>query len=441
MSNLFVVINHGPNNNRAMKYRQGFKFELMPDGEQQKQAKRFAGSCRFVFNKAHSLQQERFKKGEKLLGYGDLCKILTQWKKDKNTLWLNETPAQPLQQSLKDLKRGYSNFFGGRAELPRFKKKGAQESFRYPDPDQVKLDEANSRIFLPKFGWIRYRKSRKIKGEIKQVTLSNIREKWFVSIQTEWEKEIPPAKGTVCGIDMGVVRFATLSDTTVYKPLNSFKKHEKALCKAQQALSRKKKFSENWKKAKARVGKLHTRIGNVRRDYLHKTTTTICKNHAIVGIEDLQVKKMSSSTAASLESPGIKVKAKARLNKAILDQGWFEFRRQLEYKMSWKGGRVIAVPSYYTSIECPDCHHICKENRKSQSHFICESCFFQGNADDVGAINILARTLKVLQDEGQDMVHACTGWETTARIACVSEQHKLPATGTHRSDLLMTPKG
>jgi putative transposase len=88
-------------------------------------------------------------------------------------------------------------------------------------------------------------------------------------------------------------------------------------------------------------------------------------------------------------------------------------------------------------MECPDYHHICKETRKTESHFICESCFFQGNAEDVGAINILARTLKVMQDEGQDMVHACTGRETTAWIACVSE---LPAAGAYSSDLLMNLK-
>lgn len=109
-------------------------------------------------------------------------------------------------------------------------------------------------------------------------------------------------------------------------------------------MSRKVKFSNNWKKAKASVQRIHACIGNARRDYLHKATTTISKNHAMVCIEDLQVRNMSRSAAGSTDAPGKNVRAKSGLNKAILDQGWFEFRRQLEYKLAWNGGWLVAVP-------------------------------------------------------------------------------------------------
>ncbi|WP_460786286.1 RNA-guided endonuclease InsQ/TnpB family protein, partial [Melaminivora jejuensis] len=197
---------------------------------------------------------------------------------------------------------------------------------------------------LPKLGWLRYRQSREVLGAVKNITVSQSCGKWFVSIQTEREVEQPiPQASTAIGIDVGVARFATFSDGSYLEPLASFKKHEARLRRYQRAMSRKTKFSSNWKKAKARVQRIHTRIGNARRDYLHKATTAISQNHAMVCIEDLQVRSMSKSAKGSAEQPGNNVRAKSGLNKSILDQGWYEFRRQLEYKLAWTGGMLIAV--------------------------------------------------------------------------------------------------
>jgi len=188
---------------------------------------------------------------------------------------------------------------------------------------------------------------------------------------------------------MGIVRFATLSDGSYLAPLNSFKRHETALRKAQQSLSRKKKLSSNWGKTKRKVQRLYARIGNARHDYLHKATTAISQNHAMVCIEDLQVRNMSKSAAGTSEAPGRNVRAKSGLNKAILDQGWFEFRRQLHYKLDWNGGILIAVPPQNTSRTCPKCGHVSKDNRRTQADFVCVECGYENNADMVGAINIL----------------------------------------------------
>ena len=398
-----------------MRRLQAYKYELRPDGQQERQMRRFAGSCRFVFNQALALQKERYEQGEKKLGYAGLCKLLTEWRNSSETAWLADAPVHPLQQTLKDLERAYSNFFAKRADFPRFKKKGQSDSFRYPDPKQVKLDQANSRVFLPKLGWLRYRNSREVLGAVKNITVSQSCGKWFVSIQTEREVEQPLPQGGAVGIDMGITRFATLSDGTCYSPLNSFKRHETALRRAQQSMSRKTKFSNNWKKAKARVQRIHSRIGNARRDYLHNATTTISQNHAMVCIEDLQVRNMSKSAAGTTEKPGKKVRAKSGLNKSILDQGWFEFRRQLDYKLAWRGGWLIAVPPQNTSRTCPACGYVSAENRTSQAKFACVECGFEENADLVGAINILRAG--------------------HARFACeVSDAVRSPAAGTHRSD-------
>jgi putative transposase len=342
---------------------QAFKYALMPSPDQQRDMRRFCGSCRFVFNKALALQKERYARGETKLGYAGLCKQLTVWRHSAETPWLKDAPVHALQQALKNLDRAYAHFFAKRAGFPRFKRKGQSEGFRYPDPKQFRLDQANGRIWLPKLGWIRYRNSRPMLGEPRNVTVSLAGGRWFVSIRTRRDVEPPIPKGGAIGIDMGVTRFATLSDGRSIEPLNSFRRHEARLRRYQRAMSRKCRFSNNWKKAKARLQRIHERIANARRDFLHKASTTISQNHAIVCIEDLR---------------------------------WFEFRRQLDYKLAWKGGRLVAVPPQNTSRECPACTHVAADNRLSQAHFECVKCGFKENADVVGAINVLARGHRVL---------------------------------------------
>ena len=379
-----------------MQRLQAFKFQLMPNGEQQRLMRRFAGSCRFVFNRALALQKSNHEAGEKFIGYVAMAKHLTAWRNGTETPWLKDAPVHPLQHALKDLERAYKNFFAKRADFPRFKKKGQGDSFRYPDPKQFKLDAGNGRIFLPKIGWMRLRLSREVLGALKNATVSHACGKWYVSIQTEREVEQPVPEATrAIGIDVGIARFATLSDGTFLEPLNSFRKHESRLRRNQRAMSRKTKFSNNWEKAKARVQRIHARIGNARRDYLHKATTTISQNHAMVCIEDLQVRNMSKSATGGTEKPGKNVRAKSGLNKSILDQGWFEFRRQLEYKLDWNGGILVPVPPQNTSRTCPCCGHVSADNRQTQARFACVDCGFEENADLVGAINILARGHRV----------------------------------------------
>ena len=398
-----------------MQRLQAYKYELKPNGEQQRNMRRFAGSCRFVFNKALAMQKENHVAGGKFAGYVGMANLLPGWKTELS--WLADAPSQTLQQTLKDLERAYKNFFAKRADFPRFKKKGMGDSFRYPQG--FKLDQGNSRVFLPKLGWIRYRNSRDMLGMAKNITVSSNGGKWFVSIQTEREVEQPvPAAATAIGIDVGIARFATMSDASFLAPLNSFKKHQQRLAKYQRRMSRKVKFSNNWKKAKARVQKIHTGIANARKDFLHKATTTISQNHALVCIEDLQVRNMSRSSKGTSEQPGKKVRQKSGLNRSILDQGWGEFRRQLEYKASWHGGLVLAVPPHNTSRTCPCCGHIAKENRQTQAQFLCVECGYANNADVVGAINILSRGMQILRDEGQDTAGASAGRETVAPMAC-----------------------
>ena len=377
-----------------MLLRKAFKLKIKPNGEQIRKIKQFCGCCRFVFNRALAWQNEQYQKDSNhKFSYRKIANLLLQWKKE--LIWLKECHSQVLQQSLKDLESAFKNFFQQRSDFPKFKKKGVKESFRFPQG--CKLEQQNSRLYLPKIGWVRYRNSREVVGEIKNVTVSQKCGRFFVSIQTEFEYEIPTHKGGEIGIDMGVARFATLSNGEFFEPLNAFKTYKGKLAKLQRQLKNKVKFSQNWQKLKAKIAKLHHKIANCRKDFLHKISTKISKNHAMIYIEDLQVSNMSKSAKGTAETPGKNVAAKSGLNQAILDQSWFEFRRQLDYKTQWQGGFLVAVPAQNTSRTCPCCGHVAKENRQTQANFECVECGYTENADVVGAMNVLARGRAIVQ--------------------------------------------
>jgi putative transposase len=221
----------------TMQRLKAFKYELPPNGEQRRHMGRFAGSRRVGYNKALALQKAHYEAGGTFIGYVAMAKLLTEWRHSAQSRWLKEAPVHPLQHALKDLERAYRNFFAQRGRFPRFKCKGRSESFRYPDAKQFQIDQVNSRIKLPKLGWVRYRNSREVRGVAKNITLSASGGKWYASIQTvrEVEQSVPSAAAAV-GIDMGIARFATLSDGSFVAPLNSFKQHEAQLRRSQRAL-------------------------------------------------------------------------------------------------------------------------------------------------------------------------------------------------------------
>jgi putative transposase len=388
--------------------RQAFKFVLRPNGEQLRNLRQFAGSCRFVYNKALALNVERYEKKEKRLGYAGLCALLPNWKMEHE--FLSAVPAQALQQSLKNLERAYTNFFQKRADFPRFKKKGQRESFRIPQGFEI--DNQNGRIKLPKLGWMRYRKSQDILGEASNVTVSESCGKWYVSVQTEREAERPQHPSTsAVGMDWGVVNLVTLSDGEVVGQCQPLKKFLPELAKLQRRMAGKKKFSKNWRKAKAGITKLHARVANLRKDYVHTVSNNISKNHVVVCIEDLQVQNLSKSATK-------KVAQRSGLNRSILDASPFELRRQLEYKTQWQGGLLVLVPPQNTSRKCPECGHLSAENRKSQAKFVCVQCEFSAHADFVAAVNIREAGLASL---------ACSQPSSDVRASCQEPTEGIPA--------------
>jgi putative transposase len=346
----------------------------------------FCGCARYVYNRTLSLEKSLYKKDSKhSFKYSEAANRLPGWKK-KNP-FLKKCHSQVLQQSLKDLDRAYTNFFEKRGNVPKYKKKYRHDSIRFPQG--VELDEVKQQIRLPKIGWMGYRKSRDIIGTIKNVTVSRRGEKWDVSIQTEYEVVSSAPNPSEIGIDMGVKRFATLSNGDFVEPLNAFKQEQEKLAKLQRKLARQKKGSRNSRKTKRKIARLHRYIADSRRDFLHKTSTKIAKNHSIICVEDLKVSNMSASARGTKESPGKNVKQKSGLNRSILDQGWYGFFQMLSYKLEQRGGKLIKVDPRNTSRTCPRCGLASAENRKSQATFACIGCGYRSNADEVGAINIL----------------------------------------------------
>jgi IS605 OrfB family transposase len=382
--------------------RKAFKFRLKLTSETDNKLVNYVGGCRFVWNKALALNLDRLNQKQPILRYEELNFWATLWKQSDEYGFLKDLPSQVLQQKLKDLDKAFMDAFDKKQtnkRIPVFKKKGLSDSFRYPQG--FKINQDTNQVFLPKIGWIGYRNSRKIIGIPKNITVSRKGKHWYISIQTEYEtNQLLHESTTIVGIDMGIKRFATLTDGTVYQPLNSFKSKSEKLAKLQCKLKNKKKFSSNWKKVKAKITKCHEKIANARKDYLHKVSTEICENQAVIVIEDLRVKNMSKSAKGSIDKPGKKVAQKSGLNKSILDQGWSMFFQMLDYKQDWNGGMVLKVPAHHTSQECPACHHVSANNRLTQAEFVCIECGFMANADDVGAINVLTRGHMALASRG-----------------------------------------
>jgi IS605 OrfB family transposase len=369
--------------------RKAYIFRLKTNNVIESKLSRFCGCSRFVWNKTLAMNLERLEEGQPLLWYNELAWWLTLWKQSDEYSFLKECPSQVLQQKLRDLERAFKDGFDRKQpmkRIPVFKMKGRGDGIRFPQGFRID----NRRIFLPKIGWVGFYKSCTIQGRPKNITVSRRGGKWYTSIQVEQMIEIGKhASDSEVGIDAGIKCFAAFSDGTLVEGVNSFRKHEERLAREQRKLSRKKKGSENWKKQKRKIAKLYHTIANVRQDFLHKLSTDISKNQAKVYVEGLQIRNMSASAKGTIEEPGKSVKAKSGLNKSILDQGWFQFRRQLDYKLFWRGGMLVEVNPKHTSQRCSSCGHTAKENRVSQAVFFCQVCGHEENADVNAARNIL----------------------------------------------------
>jgi putative transposase len=392
--------------------RQAFKYKLKTnDNDVMASCRLFAGHRRFVYNYFVEMNKYRLQNGLKILWYPEmdfwLSKILM---KSDQLRWLAEAPRAVLQQGLRDLDRAYKDGFDKNQPLkkmPTKKKRTLSNSFRYPQI--IKKDKAtgvivtqnlkvdNRRVFLPKIGWVGFHKSRSLKGDIKNITVSKEAGSWFVSIQTERNVVDPVhSSKTSVGCDQGVIVPFAFSDGTKTNAIKAVKQFEFQLAALQRKAAQQVKFSNNWHKTQDKIRNVHHKIACVRKDFLHKLSNNISKNHAMIYLEDLQIGNMTkrAKPKPSEEGEGYErnnAKAKSGLNKAILDVGWGMFAGFVTYKQAWRGGFVAYVPAPGTSQTCPTCLHRSKDNRHTQARFCCSECGLQGNADWIASVNIETR--------------------------------------------------
>jgi putative transposase len=305
-----------------------------------------------------------------------------------------ETSKCAPQEALRDLDRACTNFYRGlktgkRIGFPRFKKKGIHDSFRLTGS----IYFIGRKIQLPRLGRIRLKENREeyFQGRILSSTVTRKADRWFVSVTVETEITDPETiDGKPVGVDLGVKTLVTLSDGTTFKNRRSLERRLRKLRRLSRSMSRKKKGSRNRKKARLRLAKLHLRVFNIRQDTLHKITSFLAKNHSRIVIENLCVSGMLKNR---------------RLSRAIADVGFYEFRRQLEYKCEWFGSELLVAPRFYPSSKrCSSCGHVKRELGLSDRIYVCEKCGLEIDRDLNAANNLVAASWTETQNAcGEDI--------------------------------------
>jgi len=353
-----------------MFFQLSHKIELNPNNTQEGYFKKACGVARFTYNWALEEWRHQYEEG--------LKPSALELKKQFNAIkyeefpWISEVLRDANSQPFTNLGRAFVNFFKGTGKYPVFKKRGIRDSF-YIANDKFQLD--GFKIKIPKLGWVRMREQLRFTGKILSATVSRIADKWFVAINIQ--TDLVPAVNkshVVVGIDLGVKQLATLSDGTVIEGPKPRKALLKRLRRLNRSLARKKKASSNWKKVKLKLSRLHMRIASIRNDAIHKLTTMLVKNFKVTGIEDLNVNGMVKNH---------------KLSRSILDMGFGEFVRQLNYKAKMCGVEIVQADRFYPSSKtCCQCGFKKDNLTLSERVFRCESCGFEIDRDLNAAINL-----------------------------------------------------
>ena len=377
-----------------MILRKGFKYRLDPKGDQKQLFAQFSGASRFLYNRGLEQRKAAYENEGKSITYFEQNTELVSLKRQEGALWLKDIHSQVLQQSLKNLDTAFQNFFknvkaGKKPGFPRFKCKGIRDSFRYPQGVRIKAD----RVYLPKIGWVDFRKSREIEGKIKQTTVLREGEHWYVSFSTEQEvsdpKPFPIDEEKAIGIDMGLKHFATMASGRANNPTyisnpRFLLSHLPKLRLLARRLSKKVKFSKNWLKAKKQLAKLHARIKHCREDFAHKLSTSIVKSHDIICVEGLNI--------ANLLEKGTK-----NLARSIADASWRLFLRCLQYKAKAQGKHFVETGQYFPSTQTCSCCGARKKMELSDREYRCSNCSIVIERDLNSAILEKAAGMSVLK--------------------------------------------
>jgi putative transposase len=347
-----------------------FRYRLNPSASQAELINKHIGCARFVYNDALAFKQSEYAKDKTNHSWYSLVKRLPDLKKENE--WLKEVNSQSLQQSIVNMNTAFENFFKGRADFPKFKKKGmGKQSFNIPQ--SIKID--NGKLIIPKFkGGVKIVLHRPIKGEIKQATISRSPTgKYFVSILCETgevEKQPKPVnEGTTVGIDLGIKSYLVASNGKEYDNPKYLRKAQDKLKYNQRQYSKHKGTRRKYK-----VALLHEKVANQRKDFLHKVSTELIRENQSIALEDLNISGMLKNHC---------------LAGSISDVSWGMFVTMLEYKARWNGVNILRIGRFEPSSKtCSECGYINKELTLKDREWACPECDSVLDRDLNASINI-----------------------------------------------------
>lgn len=365
-------------------YTMGYKYRIYPDKEQENLISRTLGSCRFVFNHFLAVRRDQWKANHQSVTYIQTASMLTDLKRREETCWLKEVDSMALQESLRNLDTAYQNFFAKRAKYPRFKSKHCHsQSYRTRNQSNG-IRFVDGKLKLPKIGLVKIKQHRTFEGRIVNATVSRTASgKYFVSLCVEMDKEklSRSNSGGKIGIDVGLKEFYSDSNGSTVANPRILKKLSKKLAREQRRLSRKMPRSRNREKARIRVARVHERITNIRKDFLHKLSTRLTRENQTIAVEHLNVKGMLRNH---------------KLARSISDVSWSEFFRQLECKTKLHGGELLKIDTFYPSSQI--CSHCGYQNTETKNlgvrEWICPKCGMHHDRDINAAKNILRKALE-----------------------------------------------
>jgi putative transposase len=366
-----------------MWVNQAFRFELSPNAAQRRALAQHIGAARFAYNWGLEMALKAREEGRKLPSAAELHKAWNAWKRENAPWWTEVSKCAP-QEAFRDLEKAVKNWRKGKSRFPRFKRKKLT-------PDNGARLTGSIRVFsrhigLPRIGKVKSKeptdKLLKLleegKAKILSATISREADRFYVSLTCEMERPDPKPKEVrseddVVGVDLGLSSFATLSDGTRIEAPKPLAKRLRLLKRRSKQLSRKEKGSNKEKKAALALARLHRKVKNLRRDFLHKLTTWLARTKPVIVVEDLSVRGLSRSP----------------LSRSIADVGWGTFLRMLEYKAKWYGATLIVVPRSFPSTRlCSSCGHLHGKVPLSQRVFRCKACGLEMDRDLNAAINL-----------------------------------------------------
>lgn len=383
-----------------------FKYRIYPNKEQKIFLSKHFGACRFLYNWGLNTKIKHYEATKKSLSWVDLANKLPKLKQEYE--WLSEIGSQSLQQVMRNLDTAFKHFFRSKKGFPKFKsKKDNHQSFQIPTNNGNNYKIKDNKLFIPKLkSGIKIIQHRPFEGKTKTATISkNPSNQYFISILVETLEEPKQPKKvkeqTTIGIDLGLKDFLITSNGDKVSNPKYFKKSEHKLAKVQKQHSRKQKDSSNKNKSRLKVARVHNKIVNQRKDFLHKLSTKLIRENQTICIEDLSVKNMMKNRS---------------LAKSIGDVGWGMFASMLMYKSEWYGVNIITIGRFDPSTKmCSSCGTINNTLTLADREWDCESCGTHHDRDINAAMNIknfgLTKAdyplLKLNSTSGTEGINAC----------------------------------